>query len=220
MAGAASRSPSPVIAPPVAASPGPRAAQLMKLYNDAISHTLKACNYDNFAACFPTTAANVPEALQGLHQDFVDRLEQHCKSEFEAILRERGVIASLNDLDRLIEEARRRKVKAEEQAKDGAVKVPLPPHALPARSLYLAHLGATVEAQQAQLSGQLEQLQAQNEELLGVLEKQRNEIEHTVGSVEAVITDLDSSLQSLPTDQMQDLTRDAVTLDTEVRAGD
>lgn len=113
-------------APPVAASPGPRAAQLIKLYNDAIAHTLKACNYDNFAACFPTTAKNVPDALQGLHKDFVERLDQHCKSEFEAIMRERNVIPSLNDLDRLIEDARRRKAKAEEHANGGSVKAPTP----------------------------------------------------------------------------------------------
>ncbi len=126
MAAATSRSPSPVAAPPIATTPGPRAAKLIKLYNDAISHTLKTCNYDNFAACFPTTAKNEPNALQGLHKDFSDRLESHCKSEFEAIMRERNVVASLNDLDRLIEDARRRRARAEEDSSGGAVKAPLP----------------------------------------------------------------------------------------------
>ncbi|KAF2155969.1 Nnf1-domain-containing protein [Myriangium duriaei CBS 260.36] len=220
MAAETSRSPSPVAAPPVAATPGARAATLIRVYNDAVSNTLKSCNYDNFAACFPTPAKNVPDALQGLHKDFVERLEQHCKSEFEAILRERNVVPSLNDLDRLIEDARRRKARAEEQANGGVVKAPIPPHTLPARSLYLAHLGSTVETRHTQLTSQLEKLQTQNQDLLDTLAKQRAEIEQTIGSVESVIADLDASLQALPAEEMQSMTRDAVALDTEIRAGD
>lgn len=73
------RSPSPPPAPPLARAPGPRATALQKVFNDALSHTLRACSYNNFAECFPTPAKYVPQALDGLHRDFVGKLEEMCK---------------------------------------------------------------------------------------------------------------------------------------------
>lgn len=80
MPASASRSPSPVAAPPVAAAPGPRASALHKLYSDAIAHTLKACHYKNFASCFPTPAKHAPEAMKDLHHDFINKLDHSCKA--------------------------------------------------------------------------------------------------------------------------------------------
>lgn len=42
------------------------------------------------------------------------------------ILRERNVIPALNDLDRLVDEARKRRAKAMEEANGGAVQAPVP----------------------------------------------------------------------------------------------
>jgi len=127
-------SPSPPPPPPTAASPGPRANALEKIFHDALAHTLRSCSYSSFAACFPTLANYVPEALTGLHNDFVTKLDEMCKvsaarvgmttpaldadsccaqSEFEALLDERSVIGSLNDLDTHIVEARLLKERAE-----------------------------------------------------------------------------------------------------------
>lgn len=107
-----SRSPSPTTAPPVPTHPGPRATALQKLYNDAINHVLKTCNYDNFAKCFPTPAHEVPQSMRQLHEQFNEKLGNQLRSNFNGILVERDVVASLNELDRLVEEAKRRKEKA------------------------------------------------------------------------------------------------------------
>ena len=80
MPASASRSPSPVTAPPIAAAPGPRASALQKLYADAVAHTIKTCSYKNFASCFPTPAKAAPEAMKDLHADFVDKLHHSCKA--------------------------------------------------------------------------------------------------------------------------------------------
>jgi kinetochore protein NNF1 len=107
-----SRSPSPVSKPPIPATPGPRASTLQKLYSDAISHVLKTCNYNNFSACFPTATQNVPGTMKYLHEQFTDKLGESMRVNFEGILEDRHVVSSLNELDGLIEDARRRKGKA------------------------------------------------------------------------------------------------------------
>ena len=72
-------SPSPPPRPPVSLVPGPRAEALQKIFDGALKTTLKTVSYDNFAACFPTPARRVPDALGGLHRDFVNRLSEVCK---------------------------------------------------------------------------------------------------------------------------------------------
>lgn len=115
MAQAESRSPSPAPIPPTAAAPGPRALKLIQLYNDAITHTLKTCDYQNFATCFPTTAKNQAESLQGFHQEFITHLGDQCRLVFDSILESRHVVQSLNDLDRLVEDGRKRRQKAQDE---------------------------------------------------------------------------------------------------------
>ncbi|KAF2224998.1 Nnf1-domain-containing protein [Elsinoe ampelina] len=220
MAASGSRSPSPVNAPPVLATPGPRAAMLTKIYDEAISHTMDSCSYENFSACFPTTTKNVPEALEALHKQFVDRLGDRCRKQFEDILRERNVVSSLNDLDRLVDEARKRRAKAQADAKGNNVGAPLPPHTLPARSLYLAHLHPTLQSRQTELRDQLQSLQSNNGELLKKLTAQRSEINHIVESVEQVVQDIDASLEILSPHEMQALTKATVDLDVEMRPAD
>jgi len=48
------------------------------------------------------------------------------QEEFEVILQERNAVSSLNDLDRLVDEARKRKTKAESEANGGPVQAPIP----------------------------------------------------------------------------------------------
>lgn len=102
-------SPSPPPAPPIAETPGPRATKLQTLFANALTHTLKTCSYANFSACFPTPAKHVPESLQALWKQMNTRIEEFARREFEAIVRERDVIRNLNELDRLVGEAKRRR---------------------------------------------------------------------------------------------------------------
>lgn len=119
-----SRSPSPASRPPIAAAPGPRATALQKLYSDAIAHVLKTCSYNNFSACFPTPAQQVPGSFKLLHEQFVEKLGDSMRREFDGILEERGVVASLNELDGLVEEARKRKLRAAGESQEGSVPTP------------------------------------------------------------------------------------------------
>lgn len=122
----AERSPSPAPPPPVATAPGPRATALQKLYADAIAHVLKTCSYNNFASCFPTPAKEVPDSMRHLHEQFTTRLGDVMKMNFEQILTERNVVPSLNELDALIEDAKKRKAKAEEESNGQSVQAPIP----------------------------------------------------------------------------------------------
>lgn len=103
------RSPSPPPQPPVAQTPGPRAAQFQKLFSDALNHTLRICSYSKFSSCFPTPAKYAPQTLTSIWEQITSKVEASARKEFEDIMIERDVIAGLNELERLVAEARSRK---------------------------------------------------------------------------------------------------------------
>jgi kinetochore protein NNF1 len=215
MSPATSRSPSPAAAPPVQQTPGPRAAALQKLYSDAITHTLRTCSYSNFASSFPTPARHDPDAMKDLHSDFVEKLHRTCTLHFEQILHDRHLVASLNDLDRLVEDARKRKTAAEQAHGGQPVQAPLPPHTLPAQSLYLSHLAPLLSEQQASLSSRLQTAQSENANLVDTVLQQRREIERLVSQLETTIADIDAATEALP--DMDALADETVALDMDLR---
>lgn len=121
-----SRSHSPVPAPPLAESPGPRAAGLINVFNNAVKATLDKLSNDSFAGCFPTTAKYKPDVLDDVRRQLTSQLDHAWKNNFESILAQRNVIQSLNSLDQCIEDARARKKKAELDANGGPVENPVP----------------------------------------------------------------------------------------------
>lgn len=104
----------------MAAAAGPRAARLADVLDRSLAHTLARLGWDNVAACYPTVAARAPGALRAARAQMVDRLGRLCRAEFDAVLRDRHVVARLNELEALVEraEARRAEVGARE---DGVV---------------------------------------------------------------------------------------------------
>lgn len=120
-----------------AVTPGPRAARFQKLYAECLAHTLAKVSWDNFAACYPTIAAQAPGKLVHIQSQVVARIADMCnvsswvvwcclwgcgcalrfaddgggcrQRDFEAILRNREVIAKLNELESLTSEAARRR---------------------------------------------------------------------------------------------------------------
>ena len=107
-------SPSPPPPPPIAETPGPRASRFQQIYSEALLRTLRANSYANFAACFPTPARHVPRSLESVWRQLNAKLEESARTEFAEILKERGVVGGLNELDRLVGEARLRKENGEE----------------------------------------------------------------------------------------------------------
>jgi kinetochore protein NNF1 len=86
---------------------------------------LKKCSYENFAECFPTTAQYAPGTLEYVHKQFVDGLAKKSTANFDHILNDRNVVPSLNQLDRLVNDAKVRKEAAEAAAcPEGTASVP------------------------------------------------------------------------------------------------
>lgn len=77
--------------------------------------TLRANSYANFAACFPTPAKHVPASLESVWRQLNAKLEESAKAEFNDILREKNAVRGLNELDRLVGEAKYRKENGEGQ---------------------------------------------------------------------------------------------------------
>ncbi|KAF2007274.1 Nnf1-domain-containing protein [Amniculicola lignicola CBS 123094] len=212
-----SRSPSPAPAPPLAEAPGTRAQGLINVYNSAIGSTLKKCSTNNFASCFPTAAQYNPEVLEHMRQQMVNQLDMTWKANFEALLKERDVVRSLNALDRYVEDAKNRKAKAEKNANGGPVEVPVPPHTLPPSMIHLAHLMPFLEEQATEMNSRLESTQQANTELLSTITAQRAEIEALVRGLENVVHDLEASAQMMGQDEIQGLSREIKDLEMEMK---
>lgn len=114
------------------------------------------------------------------------------RKEFDAILDDRHVVNSLNELDGLIDDAKRRKGKS----KDGD-DAPLPPHTLPAQQLYLSHLAPSLQQYSRELKERQDGVQAENVEVLERVMQQRRDIESLVTGLEDVVADLDASVASI-----------------------
>ncbi|CAK1354532.1 unnamed protein product [Cercospora beticola] len=209
-----SRSPSPAGPPPTPSAPGPRATALQKLYNDAINHVLKTCSYTNFAACFPTPAREVPEAVKFLHEQFLHKFGDGLRKEFGLVLEDRNVVPSLNELDRLIEDARKRKAQATERGESTA---PVPAHTLPARQLYISHLAPTLGEWDRNMRERQEMLARENEEIMERVQQQRQDIKRLLDGLENVVNDLNGSVAALQPEQMEGLREEAREADSAMR---
>ena len=109
-------SPSPPPPAPIPQTPGPRASRLNQVFDQALARTLRANSYANFASCFPTPARHVPASLEGVWRQLNAKLEANAKAEFEEIVAERDAVPHLNELDRLVGDARARKEQEGENA--------------------------------------------------------------------------------------------------------
>ncbi|KAF2399719.1 Nnf1-domain-containing protein [Trichodelitschia bisporula] len=205
-------SPSPPPPQPQDLTPGHRATVFQTAFEKALDATLKKCSYDNFAACFPTIAERRGEVLREFWRNFTDRLNTVCKDEFQAILKERNVVASLNSLDRLVAEAKARKAAAEGSAE------PVPPHTLPPAALLHAHLLPFLNEQESALTAALSTLETRNNALAETIQAQRAEMEGLVRGLEAVISDLERSGEMLQSDEVQGLLADVKMIDQELNS--
>lgn len=102
-------SPSPPPPAPVPLTPGPRATRLQQVFDQALARTLRANSYSNFSSCFPTPARHVPASLESVWRQLNAKLEESAKAEFEDIVQERDAVGQLNELDRLVGEAKFRR---------------------------------------------------------------------------------------------------------------
>ncbi|KAF7186870.1 Kinetochore-associated protein NNF1 [Pseudocercospora fuligena] len=206
-----SRSPSPIQPPPTPSAPGPRATALQKLYHDAITHVLKTCNYTNFSSCFPTPSRQVPGSVKLLHEQFTEKLGESMRKEFDSILAERNVISSLNELDRLIEDAKKRK------SNSTGTEPPVPSHTLPARQLYISHLAPTLGKFSADMNSRQESLGRENEQIMERIIQQRKDIKRLLDGLENVVRDLNGSVDAMEPERLEELREEVREVDEGMR---
>jgi len=117
---------------------------------------------------------------------------------------ERDVIASLNELDDLIADARRRKERASTTTSSSSsnpadptpttqIAPPTPPHLLPPASLLAAHLGPFLIEQTSTITDSLTTIQADNASVADAITSQRAEIEGLLRGLEAVVGDVEGA---------------------------
>ncbi|KAK1141972.1 hypothetical protein N8T08_008295 [Aspergillus melleus] len=205
-------SPSPPPPAPIPLTPGPRAAVLQKVFDQALARTVRANSYANFSGCFPTPAKYVPASLESVWRQLNAKLEESARAEFDDIVRERDAVRQLNELDRLVGEAIHRK---EHGQGDGDVAA----HTLSPDELYRAHLAPYLHETQTTLDLKIEATQAENAELAQRVQAQRIEIESLLSGLESVVSDLEGAAAAATQFcEENDLRKEALQMDGEVKA--
>ncbi|MCJ1462186.1 hypothetical protein MMC07_000786 [Pseudocyphellaria aurata] len=189
-------SPSPPPQPPIPLTPGPRASKFFTLFASALTKTLSTVSLSKFGACFPTVAARAPEILSAVHAQIVAGVHARVTAEFEDICKEREVVAGLNELERLVAEARARRQRGE-LGSDSSGRTVDAPHTLPPTTLYLAHLAPYLAATQTQLVAQIADTQTENEALAGRIAAQREQVDVLLEGLERRLRDLDGANEVL-----------------------
>ncbi|KAJ6186261.1 hypothetical protein N7519_007562 [Penicillium mononematosum] len=209
-------SPSPHPPAPISQTPGPRASRLSQVFEQALARTLRANSYANFAGCFPTPARHVPASLEGVWRQLNAKLEANAKAEFDDIIAERDAVAHLNELDRLVGDARARKEREGENA-EGQERIVA--HTLGAEDLYKAHLTPYLQEAQSTLNARLEATHAENAELAQTVQAQRLEIERLLSHLELVVSDIEGAASAATQFSRQHhIRQDAIQMDEEVKA--
>ncbi|EPS34189.1 hypothetical protein PDE_09153 [Penicillium oxalicum 114-2] len=204
-----------------APTPGLRASRLHQVFDQALARTLRANSYANFAGCFPTPAKHVPASLESVWRQLNAKLEESAKAEFEEILAEREAVAHLNELDRLVSEAKERRERDKQVGENGGTRggPGNPPHTLGAEELYKAHLTPYLEEAQVNLKQTLEETHAQNTALAQTVQAQRREIEQLLASLESVVGDIEGAATAATEfSREHHIRQDAIQMDREVKA--
>ncbi|KAI1144613.1 Nnf1-domain-containing protein [Hypoxylon sp. FL0543] len=191
-------------------TPGLRASRFQQVLDSSLSHTLAKISWDNFAACYPTIAAQSPAVLRAVQKQMVDRLGALCKKEFDTVLQSRNVVAKLNELESLVSEAERRR----DDAGVGA-EAPIPPHMLPPDQILAAHLAPHLAQQQSQLNAKLQTVQAHNAKLFSDIQKQREEMQSLMALLQKVFEDIDGANGQID-DVADDLAKETRTVEAEM----
>ncbi|RAH85157.1 Nnf1-domain-containing protein [Aspergillus japonicus CBS 114.51] len=208
----AAASPSPPPPAPVALTPGPRVAKLQEIFDKALARTLRANSYANFSSCFPTPAKHVPASLESVWRQLNAKLEESAKAEFEDILTERDAVRQLNELDRLVGEAKYRK-------DHGVGQESVAPHTLPPDELFRSHLLPYMRETQSSLNHKVESVQNENAELAQRVQAQRREIQDLLVGLESVVADLEvAAAAATQFGSDNNLRQEAAEMDEEIRA--
>ncbi|OJJ95540.1 hypothetical protein ASPACDRAFT_36439 [Aspergillus aculeatus ATCC 16872] len=208
----AAASPSPPPPAPVALTPGPRVAKLQEIFDKALARTLRANSYANFSSCFPTPAKHVPASLESVWRQLNAKLEESAKAEFEDILTERDAVRQLNELDRLVGEAKYRK-------DHGVGQETVAPHTLPPDELFRSHLLPYMRETQSSLNHKIESVQDENSELAQRVQAQRREIQDLLVGLESVVADLEvAAAAATQFGSDNNLRQEAAEMDEEIRA--
>ncbi|KAG5947230.1 hypothetical protein E4U59_001743 [Claviceps monticola] len=174
--------------------PGPRAQRLHQIHAASLTRTLDKLAYENLAPCFPTIARRAEPILRQVQSQMVQKLREKSEAEFEAILRARGVVGKLNELEGVVAAAaeEQARVRAEEERRgEGEGKNDcIPPHLLPPQDILAAHLSPRLAAHQSLLNARLQTTQAQNTLLADHVRQQRQEMDELLRQLDRAVEDV------------------------------
>ncbi|KAG6097207.1 hypothetical protein E4U30_000859 [Claviceps sp. LM220 group G6] len=203
--------------------PGPRAQRLHQIHAASLARTLDKLAYENLAPCFPTIARRAEPILRQVQSQMVQKLREKSEAEFGAILRARGVVGKLNELEGVVAAAaeEQARVRAEEErtgeGEGEGEDDRIPPHLLPPQDILDAHLSPRLAAHQSLLNARLQTTQAQNALLADHVRQQRLEMDELLRQLDRAVEDVRGANAVLGA-VADELAAEARTVDGQLRA--
>ncbi|KAH8556820.1 Nnf1-domain-containing protein [Umbelopsis sp. PMI_123] len=168
---------------------GKRATKLNMLFEKYVERIIQSISYAKFAICFSELDEQQHEALVMAHQQVCAYLESSIRDDFQNILSERQLIEKLNELDKLVEEAKRNSNAAELKRSAAGIVIE-PEQALRARSIPLKL--AEIE----RLRKQYSELQGQNQHLMKTIVNQRDQLTGLCNSVSQSLGQFEQAVET------------------------
>lgn len=162
---------------------GPRATKLEEVLDRAVHQTMRACAYEKLETCFPTLARTDGETLRHAGEQVTAFMTDSCRAEFAKILKDRAVPERLDELDRIIGDARARKESGEPAFED--------PSEMSPEAVLRAHLLPLKRQELADLHVKLAQLQAHNADALEALDVAKRATDEKANTLRQSLQNLD-----------------------------
>ncbi|OZJ06940.1 hypothetical protein BZG36_00110 [Bifiguratus adelaidae] len=174
---------------------GPRAKKLRQILAKSVDMTLQNVSYDKLAQCFPQLHRDAPESLKAAHEQVNLFLMSTIEEEFETIIRTRELMGRLNELDRLIEEAKAG------SARNGAYN---PDKVTPEASVR-SQMVPLKRMELQRLRNELFRTEAENKDLMKEVKQRKEEASEATKVLKTLTDDFDKAVQIATQIRMQDI---------------
>ncbi|KAI9137614.1 hypothetical protein BKA69DRAFT_880188 [Paraphysoderma sedebokerense] len=187
---------------------GPRFQKLQLSFNTALEKTLSTCSYEKLVSAFPQLSQDQPDALKSAHEQFIGFLRNSAMEEFKTILEKKKFPEKLDELDNLIDDAKKNNQVFDNTDAENINKLFITPEqSLLSRSIPMK------QKEVERLKAEIAKMESQNKDLSASLIQNKKQVDELTQMVAGVIGNVEKTitmLSSVPVEEMKKQVKEIV----------